>query len=83
MPVLTDLATMKFFSERTGQCQVIRDDGLEYLFFPMPMLRDLREDERMEKTMIRVMEQAPRDDNVQKLQAMLEGMNEITENIVR
>ena len=81
MPVLTDLATMKFFSERVGQCQVIRDGELEYLFFPMPMFRDPREEERIESTMIRVMEQAPRDDGVQKLQAMLEGMNEITANI--
>eukprot|EP01048_Picozoa_sp_COSAG05_P022845 COSAG05_NODE_4718_length_1399_cov_1.181538_1_plen_418_part_01 len=81
LPVLSDVATMKYFSDHVGQAQVVRDDKLEHLFFPMPALENDKEEGTMDSMLVSCMEKAPREDSTQKLQFLLEGITEIVANI--
>jgi hypothetical protein len=81
-PVFSDVETQNFYSDRVGQVEVVRDGGLERLFFMLPYNVRKRKDARMIDSNIKsVMDSCPREDAGEKITDFLEGAYEIVGNV--
>jgi len=76
--LLSDGEMMSFFHERVGQVEVIREGVLERVFFLRPANSLVKRDaDMLERHCTKTIDEAPRQDSTEKLQAFLEGAVEI------
>ena len=81
-PVFADVETQKFFKDRVGQAEVVRNEEIEHLFFMLPYNSRNKKDVKMIKHKIKsVMDSCPRDDAGEKLARFIEGVYEIVADV--
>ena len=81
-PVFTDVETQNFYQDRVGQVEVVRNGGLERLFFMLPYnSRNKKDANQIENNITSVMDSCPREDAGEKLSGFVEGAYEIAANI--